>query len=220
MNPEIISNAPVDVWLIERPGPEEIERWTDLISPEERSRADRFRYPGDREVYIAVHGALREILGGIPGVEPGGITFATKPDGKPEVEGGGASFSISRTEGAALIAVSSSGAVGADIELVSPHSLDATVADRFFSPRERASLDGLEGEEYASAFFRIWTRKEALVKCMGRGIDEDLAAIETDPAPGWTLVSLDLPGPYSGAVAAEGAGRHVSAVKRGVGRQG
>ena len=78
MNPEIIPSAPVDVWLIERSGPAEIERWADLLSPEERSRAERFRYPGDREVYIAVHGALREILGGILGV----VGFDFRIDGR------------------------------------------------------------------------------------------------------------------------------------------
>ena len=57
--------------------------------------------------------------------------------------------------------------VGADIEVIrrSPHP---RLAGRFFTAAERARLAG--AGDPGAGFFRIWTKKEALVKLSGEGI--------------------------------------------------
>jgi 4'-phosphopantetheinyl transferase len=203
---------PVEVRFIEAADPLRLREWDRLLSPKERDRAARFRSAGDRAVYTAVHGALRELLGGLIGADPASLRFRTERGGRPVLEGDGPQFSISRAKGAALVAVSAGGPVGADIELIAPRRFDDAVAKRFFAPAERRMLEGLPREDRTRAFFRIWTRKEALLKAQGKGIDAGLSRLDTTTdLPRWTLLSLDLPAPYAGAVAAAGDGRAIMA---------
>jgi 4'-phosphopantetheinyl transferase len=84
------------------------------------------------------------------------------------------------------------------------------VADKFFSPEEVGALRTLPPEEQIPAFFRCWTRREALVKALGQGLcfpvshisaaDADFVTVidkehpET-PAMRWYLQTLDAPPP-------------------------
>lgn len=213
---------PVEVWFVDAGEGARIAAWEGTLGREERVRAARLRAAGDRAVYIAAHGAARELLGRRLDVEPASLRFVTEPGGRPRLENASISFSLSRTNGAALVAVSSAGPVGVDIERVSPGRNDDLVADRFFSPAERIALEARPPGERTAVFFRIWTRKEALLKAIGSGIHAGIERIDVTgdsidaqpasagaPRARWTLRTLDLPAPYAGAVAAAGVGRTV-----------
>lgn len=43
------------------------------------------------------------------------------------------------------------------------------IAD-FFHPRERLALDALPPDDYARGFYRMWVRKEAVMKACGKGL--------------------------------------------------
>ncbi|MBQ9544332.1 MAG: 4'-phosphopantetheinyl transferase superfamily protein [Clostridia bacterium] len=75
-------------------------------------------------------------------------------------------FSVSHT-GRFFLVCFSTEPVGADIEIVRkmPH---ARIAGRFFSSAERRRLAG--AGDPGLEFFRIWTKKEALVKLSGEGL--------------------------------------------------
>ncbi|UQS83663.1 4'-phosphopantetheinyl transferase family protein [Bombilactobacillus thymidiniphilus] len=61
--------------------------------------------------------------------------------------------------------------VGLDIQKVI--KLDtATLADKFFAPEEKAYLQ--QSTAYKIEFTRLWTRKEALCKALGTGLNETL----------------------------------------------
>ena len=80
-------------------------------------------------------------------------------------------FSLSYRRGWIAIAMASS-PVGVDVELMSAGIDDASaIAERFFHADEKALLRDLQGDELARAFVGIWTRKEALVKAAGLGVD-------------------------------------------------
>ncbi|HEM46792.1 MAG TPA: 4'-phosphopantetheinyl transferase superfamily protein, partial [Alphaproteobacteria bacterium] len=205
--------APVEVRLVAPPAAPRLDDLERLLSAEERRRAGRFHRREDRAVYVAVHGLLREVLGERLGRDPASLRFEREAGGRPVLAGGGPAFSVSRARGAGLIALSGDGPVGADIERVSPRRYDAAVARRFFAPAERAILSGLNGDAWTAAFFRMWTRKEAILKAQGKGIEAGLARIDTgdpprvaspggpyEPLAGWTLRSLELPAPWAGAV--------------------
>jgi 4'-phosphopantetheinyl transferase len=56
--------------------------------------------------------------------------------------------------------------IGADIQFC--RECDMKMAQRFFSPNETEFING--SKDRKSAFFEIWTKKESLVKAVGKGL--------------------------------------------------
>jgi len=120
-------------------------------------------------------------------------------DGRPLFPPGFAG-SISHTDRLAVALVApGAGAVGVDIEdqgrAVTPALIDACT-----SPAERALCAEAPNEaERRVLFYRIWTRKEALLKASGIGMGVPLAGLDVAPtAPHATLL---LPGDGDGPAA-------------------
>ena len=101
-------------------------------------------------------------------------------------------FSISHTKNALAVAVSEH-EVGIDIEmLVSPQRLcDKAFLDYTLSPQEQAQLRAADTIEAQRIFTRLWTRKEALFKALGTGINvRELPFVLEKPHP-YTIRSYD-----------------------------
>jgi 4'-phosphopantetheinyl transferase len=60
--------------------------------------------------------------------------------------------------------------LGVDIEVWRQTSDEAALVRRFFSPLEIAAYEALPAERRREGFFNCWTRKEAYVKAVGRGL--------------------------------------------------
>ncbi|MEM8548166.1 MAG: 4'-phosphopantetheinyl transferase superfamily protein, partial [Pseudomonadota bacterium] len=129
----------------------------------------------------------------------------------------GVQFNLSHSANRALIGVCREAAIGVDIEKVRKRARLADIAGRFFSAAEQAALaDYADGADYRGAFYRIWTRKEAVIKATGEGLSAvldafDVAAGQTatllaDRNPGrsaadWQLAHVAAGGDYVGAIA-------------------
>jgi 4'-phosphopantetheinyl transferase len=164
------------------------------LSAPEQARAARFRFARDRRRFTVARARLRELLAERLGALPGSIDFAYGAHGKPALAGRLASsgwhFNLSRRDDLALYAFSRGGEVGVDVEAV--HALPEAdeLAARAFSPEENASYLKASADQRSLAFFRCWTRKEALAKALGVGL-----SVEAEPPRGWRLESfLPLPG--------------------------
>lgn len=183
------------------------------LSKSETRRAAGFHFAGDELRFVVSHGCLRHILAGYTGLDPGALKFVVSEFGKPSLktagEGGSIRFNLAHSGDAALVALSSEGEVGVDIESVRRLDDFSPVARRCFSPRERDMLDSCEESEYADMFYTLWTRKEAYIKARGEGMSLDLTRIDVSAAPGildgrWHIRDLGM---YRGcicALAAEG----------------
>ena len=183
----------VDVWRIRHPdGDPAPEGARSLLSPAELERARRYHREVHRQRFLAVHAALREILGPALGVAPAAVAYELGPHGKPALAGAvGLHFNLSDTEGCALVALSAHGPVGVDVERHrTDRSLD-DVAERFFSEAEVRALRALGPDERTAAFYRVWTRKEAYVKAVGAGLGLGLSTFDVslDPGPGARLLA-------------------------------
>ena len=132
-----------------------------LLSPARREKALRLRSGEVRGRSIGAGLLLRRFLGD--------ADVRLAPGGKPFVPGG-REFSLSHSGVLAVIALGDE-AVGADVEKI--FSPSETLSRRVFSERERRWAEAA-GEE---GFAFLWTRKEALLKCPGRGIDRALAEV-------------------------------------------
>lgn len=84
-------------------------------------------------------------------------------------------FNISHSAFRAVCALSLEGEVGIDIERDNP--IDYLVFDDFFTTREWEYINDMEKE---NGFYKLWTRKESLIKAAGLGL-RYLNQVELDP---------------------------------------
>nr|WP_245238688.1 4'-phosphopantetheinyl transferase superfamily protein [Streptomyces sp. MZ04] len=190
----------------------------DVLDAEERRRSAALRRPADRAVYVAAHTALRRRLGAYLSVDPTAVELVRLPcpgcggpHGRPAVAGGaGPHFSLSHTDGLALLAFADR-PVGVDIERLPAAGVVNDVAAALH-PRERAELAALPAPERPPAFARCWTRKEACLKGTGAGLAGDgMTALlvgtgsAPTPVPGWTVTDVAVPEGYAAAVAVAAA---------------
>ena len=167
-----IGQHEVHVWRCAlRAGAETVNSLEKTLSPDEVSRAERFRFPADRHRFIVARGALRRILASYRGQQPDRLRFGHGPRGKPFLEdAGGLEFNVSRSRGLALVAVSSNRAVGVDLEFVRTDFDYCSLIDETLTRVEAQELLALPRAARNGAFFVRWSRKEAFLKATGKGL--------------------------------------------------
>lgn len=224
-NMPLLPRNEVHVWRIDLSAQEE-RRMHALLSPEEQARAARFRVANARRQFVVTRATLRLLLAGYLGAQPARLTLSVNAYGKPMLppDTTGVRFNVSHTGNCGLIAVAQGRSVGIDVERIRTNVIGARIAEHFFAPEEWTALRALQPEEQAQAFFHCWTRKEAFVKAVGRGLSIPLDAfvvsigevaalleVRSEPreAARWTLHGL-IPAPgHVGALAVEGQGCHL-----------
>jgi len=148
------------------------ERHWDMLSMQERERADKFRYELHRRRYVAGRGELRRLLSGYLDLSPTAITLDYGSDGKPfctsQPAGWTLCFNLSHSENSAALAVSNGFEVGIDVEHVRP--IEECVPLEVFSAQELAQFTALpDTRRQQAVFFESWARKEAGLKALGTG---------------------------------------------------
>ncbi len=182
-----------------------------LLDDEERARAARFHFDGDRKHFIARRALLRGILGRYLKIEASQIKLAVEERGKPRLAGPAGAvrlhFNSSHSRNLALFAVCRFAPLGVDVEQLRPMPEMSEIAATFCSPPENAILDATPPEKKLAAFFDHWTRKEAWLKATGEGIAGSLAQMDCSvPPPGWTFLSLSPAPGFAAGLAFPGAG--------------
>ncbi|WP_072393119.1 4'-phosphopantetheinyl transferase superfamily protein [Hyphomicrobium sp. CS1GBMeth3] len=220
--------ATIDVWTFALDIPDAAALGV-LLSPDEHQRADRLQRAEDATRFRVAHARLREILASYLDVDPGRIVLEPDANGKPFVASPETSlhFNLSHSDDLATVAIWRA-EVGIDIERV--RVLDGPDLEPMFSRSEQAAFAALSGSERREAFFRCWTRKEALLKAWGRGLDVPLdsfdvpvgaepdvvaqIAQETPDARAWRLLSFAPAAGYAGtvALAADATGRRAELI--------
>lgn len=178
----------VEVWRVSMDiAPRYLESCWRVLPAIEQSAANRFRRDADRHSFVARRAVRRWILGGHLGVEPDKLAFAAGPFGKPAITGPSSTkiqFSAASTDGLALIALVAEAPIGVDVEVHRPLGEDLERLTRTLAREEQSALDRLPPRTRLSAFYDCWTRKEAILKALGRGLSLglDRFAVTVDPA--------------------------------------
>ena len=147
--------------------------------------------------------AMRRVLAGVVGLPPADLALLEGDKGKPFLPGG-PEFNLSHTGPLALLALAAF-PVGVDVELCRP--VERGVADLVFTAAERAEWAASGWAD--AAFYRGWTRKEAVLKARGDSLGQmksfavslgHRGVLRGEPA--WQIVDVPVGDGYAAAVAA------------------
>lgn len=156
-----------------------VQRYLDLLSPEERVRHDRFRFPEHRHHYLVTRALVRTTLSRYVARDPRDWRFNQNSHGRPELpepELSWLRFNLSNTDGLVACVVARDREVGVDVENVERTGNSPGVAERFFAPSEVEALHRLPVEAQHRRFFAYWTLKESYIKARGLGLSVPLAS--------------------------------------------
>lgn len=193
----------------------------EMLSAEEWKRVRRYSSQSVGRRFIVRRGLLRQILGQYLDYPPERIRFVYNAHGKPFLAPEHSSdlqFSLSDSGDMAALAVGIREPVGIDVEILRTVRLDGEPPPPGSLQPEEACPESLGWTEHSSKFFHDWTRREALAKAEGVGLQmlsgqsgsdggEDCApsgpgASAALDERGFHIHALTLPTGYVGALAA------------------
>lgn len=173
-------------------------RLAELLSSDERLRAERFATVALRARFIAARGQLRELLSCYVDLPPATIRFDYSAEGRPSLAATaarvGVHFNLSHSNDVVVYAVSRVERIGIDVERVRQFSGMEPIAERFFTAAEREQIAATPPEAFPLAFHCCWTRKEAYLKAIGLGLTAPLGDFDVSVAPRCTRPLLRIRG--------------------------
>lgn len=197
----------------------ELAELLNLLDIQEKNRAAKFISEQAKNNFIAARGILRSLLAKYLHVKPQDLVFKQGQYGKLYLDSSILQFNISHSHDLALFIFALHQPVGIDVEFIRDDFDFVHIAQRFFSKKETADLLTLLPNQQLHAFFNCWSRKEAFIKAIGKGIffalDEFSVEVSnkqegrlqlhiTDPefnAKDWSLEALNPADGYVGAFA-------------------
>lgn len=200
-----------------------------LIKPaeDELERAARYVTDVHSRRYLRARQAIRKVLSAETGIGAEDLHIVAGVDGRPELFSAHdrVHFNISHSGELILLGLCREAQIGVDLEVISP--IEKNLVERFFSLAEQSALERIPEADWLRCFYRCWTRKEAFVKGMGKGlklpldkfdvsigdVPQLLACQFADPSA-WTMGSLSVAEHYEAVVAAETFGRPLRLEKR------
>lgn len=196
---------------------EQLPTLENTLSDDEKTRANRFKFPIHRQRFIAARGILRHLLTRYLNRAPENIQFNYNAHGKPELPSAAIQFNLSHSNQWALFAFTSTARIGVDIEHIRPDIEAMEIAQRFFSTFENQRLEQTTDPAKVAAFFQTWTCKEAFVKAIGAGFSLPLTSFDVDidgprlvdirgvktSSEHWTLIKTTPTTDYVAAIAVE-----------------
>ena len=188
----------VHVWQAEVPKHlNDIDQLHGVLSLDEQGRAARFITEQLSQRYIVAHGLLRQILAKYTGIGAEHLDFLQGAHGKPCIAADNVFFNMSHAGDYVLYALTRVGEIGVDIEVVDRSVDYLALAKRFFTEGECSVLDGLEGGALQKTFFMYWTRKEAYLKMLGKGLVQPLSSIDVstdliNKKDGYQITDIDV----------------------------
>jgi 4'-phosphopantetheinyl transferase len=184
-----------------------------FLNATDLKKAAHFHNELDRTKFIIYRSILKFVIAAHTKLDAKNINFHYDINKKPYL----AShpwlyFNISHSQDFAVVAISSK-RVGIDIEYSSENFDFESLVPEIFDCNEILTIQNSTNKK--NSFYNLWTRKEALVKALGKGIDEDFKYIPCLDGEhsldsklikndgNWQVYSFELADQYPGAIAFE-----------------
>ncbi len=157
----------------------EVRTLRHLLVDDEPARADRFHFDRHRRRFTVRRARRRQLIAAYQELAPTAVRFTLGERDKPyldEVQNHPRrlDFNLSDSEDLAVYAFSRDLELGVDTEVLRPMPDALKISERFFADGERAVLGTVAADRVGEAFFNCWTRKEAYIKAIGKGLSEPL----------------------------------------------
>ncbi len=168
----------MELWLVDldrsAAALEALERETPRLASQDRTRAHALDDASERRHRIAAYTALRILLERMAGPAIRGRPFVRGPAGKPHLTGSSARFSLSHTDGLALIGVARAHDIGVDLEMARKVRLSERRRDEMIAAASGLAAKPLDSTVSDAAFLQAWSRLEAYAKALGHGLARTL----------------------------------------------
>jgi len=197
----------------------ELAKLSALLNHQEQKRANQFIAKQAKNNFTVARGILRYLLAKYLQTNPQDLIFQQNRYGKLYLENSELQFNLSHSHDWALFIFALHQPVGIDIELIRNEFEFAPIAQRFFAKEENKVLLALPKDQQLQAFFNCWSRKEAFIKAVGKGLFcalDDFSVEVSNKKEGrvelhsvsaeletknWSLAALDPTPGYVGAFA-------------------
>lgn len=179
----------------------------------ELNRAERYHKEIDKKRFIICRSILKIVLAAHTKIDAKNISLDYHFNKKPYLASHPTlHFNISHSEDFAVIAISHN-KVGIDIEYMSEDFNFNEIMSDVFNDNEILTIQKAANKK--QSFYTYWTRKEAFVKYLGKGIDDDFKYIpcldgehsldsnQLQTIENWQIHSFELADQYLSAVAIE-----------------
>lgn len=184
-----------------------------FLNSTELDRAERFHKEIDKNRFIICRSILKIVLAAQNQLDAKNIHLDYQSNKKPYLASHPSlHFNISHSEDFAVIAISQK-KIGIDIEYLSENFNFNELLSDVFKDNEILAIQKATDKKHA--FYTSWTRKEAFVKALGKGIDDDFKYIPCldgehnldsnllQTTENWQIYSFDVADQYLAAVAFE-----------------
>ncbi|MFH1159184.1 MAG: 4'-phosphopantetheinyl transferase superfamily protein [Pseudomonadota bacterium] len=214
--------------------------WTDVsesllgemqsfLSPDERTRMERYKIPDDRARFCMGRALLRHLGGRYLGRDGRALQISLGDHGKPRWREpcGDLCFSVSHSGAWVMMAFSMRREVGIDVQFMDrrPRFDYMKIARHAFHPDEVYFLETCAEGLRRKKFYEIWTCKESVIKASGEGVHGAMEKFSVLPLPEreewthvgrWQLKSLDVDADTRAALAVEWASENIAVERRGI----
>lgn len=152
-----------------------VETYQQLLSNEERHRAQRFLREQDRHRYLVTRALVRTVLSRVTDTPAEHLIFRENRYGKPALRAenpdqGRLKFNLSHCHNMVVLALTENRELGVDVENSAIREAPFNIARRYFATEEIKDLDALPVSAQQERFFELWTLKEAYIKARGIGL--------------------------------------------------
>ncbi len=150
------------------------------LNAQELVYAQSLSLPKVQEQFIFTRGVLRKILAEFVDSTAQDLHFIKTEKGKPSLQGAHFEFNVSHSKDIFLLGITSSQAIGVDVEY-SDRAVDyLAISQRYFTRLEHQQLETCSLLDQPVLFYQLWTEKEAYLKARGLGLAAGLDQVR-DP---------------------------------------
>jgi 4'-phosphopantetheinyl transferase len=174
-----ISEKRIDIWQadLDQYSFFTFDNYFNILNSVEKEKASKFKQYVHKKYYILSHAILRLLLSKYINVAPELISIHEDEYGKPFLKSYNIHFNISHSNTKLAIAIAKFD-IGIDIEYINPNFDIHQISDIALSENEKLNINRLKGDFQKELFYSYWTKKEALLKGVGTGINIDLNKLE------------------------------------------